>query len=98
MHLAGQKGALGSRDRQELREAIEDHRVGLVPVAVPLVLLSRHLRAAGTEWTRSQTYLRPYPKELVPKRPDLEAAWRAARLGREATGSGTERARARLAM
>jgi uncharacterized protein YbbK (DUF523 family)/uncharacterized protein YbgA (DUF1722 family) len=65
MHLAGHlKGGLGSRDRQELREAIEDYRVGLVPVAVPLALLSRHLRAAGTEWARSQTYLRPYPKEL----------------------------------
>ena len=65
MHLAGHlKGALGSCDRQELREAIEDYRVGLVPVAVPLALLSRHLRAAGTEWARSQTYLQPYPKEL----------------------------------
>ena len=64
-HLAGHlKGSLGSYDRQELREAIEDYRVGLVPVAVPLALLSRHLRAAGTEWARSQTYLAPYPKEL----------------------------------
>ena len=64
-HLAGHlKGSLGSGDRQELREAIEDYRVGLVPVAVPLALLSRHLRAAGTEWARSQTYLGPYPKEL----------------------------------
>jgi uncharacterized protein YbbK (DUF523 family)/uncharacterized protein YbgA (DUF1722 family) len=65
MHLAGHlRGDLGSCDRQELREAIEDYRVGLVPVAVPLALLSRHLRAVGTEWARSQTYLRPYPKEL----------------------------------
>jgi len=64
-HLAGHlKGGLGSGDRQELGEAIEDYRLGLVPVAVPLALLSRHLRAAGTEWARSQTYLRPYPKEL----------------------------------
>jgi uncharacterized protein YbgA (DUF1722 family) len=64
-HLAGHlKCGLGSCDRQELREAIEDYRLGLVPVAVPLALLSRHLRAAGTEWARSQTYLRPYPKEL----------------------------------
>ena len=62
MHLAGHlRGDLGSCDRQELREAIEDYRVGLVPVAVPLALLSRHLRAVGTEWARSQTYLRPYP-------------------------------------
>ena len=81
------RAALGSGDRQELREAIEDYRVGLVPVAVPLALLSRHLRAAGTDWARSQTYLRPYPKELGLQRPDLEAAWRAARRSdREATG------------
>jgi uncharacterized protein YbbK (DUF523 family)/uncharacterized protein YbgA (DUF1722 family) len=65
MHLAGHlKGGLGSCDRQELRETIDDYRTGLVPVAVPLTLLSRHLRAVGTEWARSQTYLRPYPKEL----------------------------------
>ena len=49
---------------KSFREAIEDYRLGLVPVAVPLALLSRHLRAAGTEWARSQTYLRPYPKEF----------------------------------
>jgi uncharacterized protein YbbK (DUF523 family)/uncharacterized protein YbgA (DUF1722 family) len=65
MHLAGHlKGGLGSCDRQELREAIDDYRIGLVPVAVPLALLSRHLRAAGSDWARSQTYLRPYPKQL----------------------------------
>jgi uncharacterized protein YbgA (DUF1722 family) len=65
MHLAGHlKGGLGSCDRQELREAIDDYRVGLVPVAVPLALLSRHLRAVGADWARSQTYLRPYPKQL----------------------------------
>jgi uncharacterized protein YbbK (DUF523 family)/uncharacterized protein YbgA (DUF1722 family) len=65
LHLAGHvKDGLGSCDRQELREAIEDYRVGLVPVAVPLALLARHLRAVGTEWARSQTYRRPYPKEL----------------------------------
>jgi uncharacterized protein YbbK (DUF523 family)/uncharacterized protein YbgA (DUF1722 family) len=65
MHLAGHlKGGLGGSDRGELREAIDDYRTGLVPVAVPLALLSRHLRAAGTDWARSQTYLRPYPKQL----------------------------------
>jgi uncharacterized protein YbbK (DUF523 family)/uncharacterized protein YbgA (DUF1722 family) len=65
LHLAGHlKDGLGSCDRKELREAIEDYRVGLVPVAVPLALLSRHLRAVGTDWARSQTYLRPYPREL----------------------------------
>ena len=65
MHLAGHlKDGLGSCDRRELREAIEDYRVGLVPVAVPLALLGRHLRAVGAKWAYSQTYLRPYPKQL----------------------------------
>jgi uncharacterized protein YbgA (DUF1722 family) len=65
MHLAGHlKGELGSCDREELREAIDDYRIGLLPIAVPLALLSRHLRAVGTDWARSQTYLRPYPKQL----------------------------------
>jgi uncharacterized protein YbbK (DUF523 family)/uncharacterized protein YbgA (DUF1722 family) len=65
MHLAGHlKGALGACDRRELREAIDEYRVGLVPVAVPLALLSRHLRAVGADWARSQTYLQPHPKQL----------------------------------
>ena len=83
-HLAGHlKGGLGSGDRQELREAIEDYRLGLVPVAVPLALLSRHLRAAGADWARSQTYLRPYPKEL-----GLRGAISKPRRGRPAAPSG----------
>jgi uncharacterized protein YbbK (DUF523 family)/uncharacterized protein YbgA (DUF1722 family) len=74
MHLAGHlKDALGGADRRELRDAIEDYRTGLVPVAVPLALLSRHLRAVGADWAGSQTYLRPFPKQLgirgvVPRR------------------------------
>ncbi len=65
MHLAGHlKDTLGSDDRRELRDAIEDYRAGLVPVAVPLALLSRHLRATEADWARSQSYLEPYPKEL----------------------------------
>jgi uncharacterized protein YbgA (DUF1722 family)/uncharacterized protein YbbK (DUF523 family) len=83
MHLAGHlKGGLGSCDRQELREAIDDYRVGLVPVAVPLALLSRHLRAVGADWARSQTYLRPYPKEL-----GLRGAISKPRRGRPAAPS-----------
>jgi uncharacterized protein YbbK (DUF523 family)/uncharacterized protein YbgA (DUF1722 family) len=65
MHLAGHlKDALGPEDRQELHEAIDDYRTGLVPVAVPLALLRRHLRAVGAEWASAQRYLDPYPKDL----------------------------------
>jgi uncharacterized protein YbbK (DUF523 family)/uncharacterized protein YbgA (DUF1722 family) len=83
MHLAGHvKGGLESCDRQELRAAIDDYRRGLVPVAVPLALLSRHLRAVGSEWARSQTYLRPYPKQL-----GLRGVISKARRGRAAAAS-----------
>ncbi len=65
MHLAGHvKDDLGASDRAELCEVIEDYRGGLVPVAVPLALLGRHLREAGDDWARAQAYLRPYPKQL----------------------------------
>ena len=65
MHLAGHiKDSAGDADRRELREAIEDYRQGLMPIAVPLALLARHLRAADAGWARSQTYLDPYPKQL----------------------------------
>ena len=65
MHLAGHlKDSLGSEDRHELHEAIEDYRTGLMPVAVPLALLARHLRAVGAEWASAQSYLDPYPKQL----------------------------------
>jgi uncharacterized protein YbbK (DUF523 family)/uncharacterized protein YbgA (DUF1722 family) len=84
LHLAGHlKESLGSRDRQELREAIEDYRDRLVPVAVPLALLSRHLREAGDDWARSQAYLRPYPKRLG-LRGQIAPA-----LGRRASRSGS---------
>src|SRR4051794_24479897 len=64
MHLAGHlKDELAGPDRRELRDAIEDYRLGLVPVAVPLALLSRHLRAVGADWAGSQTSLRPSPKQ-----------------------------------
>jgi uncharacterized protein YbbK (DUF523 family)/uncharacterized protein YbgA (DUF1722 family) len=65
MHLAGHlKDAVDSADRQQLRDAIEDYRSGVMPVAVPLALLSRHLRAVGAGWARSQAYLSPHPDEL----------------------------------
>jgi uncharacterized protein YbgA (DUF1722 family) len=62
MHLAGHlKDELGPSERRELREAIEDHRRGLVPLGVPLGLLRRHLHEAGDDWARAQAYLRPGP-------------------------------------
>jgi uncharacterized protein YbbK (DUF523 family)/uncharacterized protein YbgA (DUF1722 family) len=64
-HLAGHtKDDLSSEDRAELQLAIEEYRVGVVPLAVPIALLRRHLRAASAEWAAAQVYLEPAPREL----------------------------------
>ena len=44
---------------------INDYRIGLVPLAVPLTLIRHHLRHYPNDWALSQTYLEPYPRELM---------------------------------
>jgi len=45
---------------------IADYRRGLVPLVVPITLLQHHLRRVpAPEWLRRQSYLNPYPKELM---------------------------------
>jgi uncharacterized protein YbgA (DUF1722 family)/uncharacterized protein YbbK (DUF523 family) len=60
------KDALDAHDKAELRDLIHDHRLGLVPLIVPLTLLQHHLRRVPVApWIREQTYLSPYPRELL---------------------------------
>jgi uncharacterized protein YbbK (DUF523 family)/uncharacterized protein YbgA (DUF1722 family) len=64
-HLAGHvKDELSSDDRAELQVAIEEYREGVVPLAVPLALLRRHIRATSADWAAAQVYLEPAPREL----------------------------------
>jgi uncharacterized protein YbgA (DUF1722 family)/uncharacterized protein YbbK (DUF523 family) len=64
-HLAGHvKDEVSSDDRAELQVAIEEYRAGVVPLAVPLALLRRHIRATSAEWAAAQVYLEPAPREL----------------------------------
>ncbi|MGQ9682619.1 MAG: YbgA family protein [Anaerolineae bacterium] len=72
-HAAVLRTALGALRRSltpdaasELEDVIADYRRGLVPLVVPITLLQHHLRRAPVpEWLRRQTYLNPYPKELM---------------------------------
>jgi uncharacterized protein YbbK (DUF523 family)/uncharacterized protein YbgA (DUF1722 family) len=64
-HLAGHvKDEVSSADRAELQTAIEEYREGIVPLAVPLALLRRHIRAASADWAAAQVYLEPAPRGL----------------------------------
>jgi uncharacterized protein YbgA (DUF1722 family)/uncharacterized protein YbbK (DUF523 family) len=65
-HMAGYfKKSLDAASRAELTEAIEDYRLGLVPLIVPVTLLRHHVRAHNVEYLSTQVYLAPHPKELM---------------------------------
>jgi uncharacterized protein YbgA (DUF1722 family)/uncharacterized protein YbbK (DUF523 family) len=65
-HLQGHlKKHLDAADKEELVACIENYRQGLVPLIVPLTLLQHHFRRHPAPWVLEQTYLQPYPAELM---------------------------------
>ena len=65
-HMAGHlRDRLDAGDRRELATAIDDHRKGLVPLIVPIVLLRHHARRLDVPYLLGQSYLEPHPKELM---------------------------------
>lgn len=65
-HLLGfLKRDLDADDKAEILEQIDAYRAGLVPLIVPLTLLKHHFRRHPQDWVGAQTYLNPYPDELM---------------------------------
>lgn len=65
-HLAGYlKQALDRGDKAELADCIERYRSRLIPLVVPITLLLHHFRRHPVDWVMQQTYLNPYPAELM---------------------------------
>jgi uncharacterized protein YbgA (DUF1722 family)/uncharacterized protein YbbK (DUF523 family) len=65
-HMVGYfKKTLDSASRAELLDAIEDYRLGLVPLIVPITLVRHHVRVHGVGYLDGQIYLAPHPKELM---------------------------------
>ncbi|RMD62721.1 DUF1722 domain-containing protein, partial [Candidatus Parcubacteria bacterium] len=66
-HLMGYfKDRLATSEKEELTETIEDYRLGLVPLIVPLTLMKHYVRRYPVpDWVHQQVYLNPYPKELM---------------------------------
>jgi len=65
-HLAGFcRAHLDAADRQELASVIDDYRLHLVPLVVPLTLLRHHVVRHEVTYVLGQTYLSPHPKELM---------------------------------
>lgn len=59
------KKTLDAASRAELLAAIEDYRLGLVPLVVPVTLLRHHVRVYDVQYLAGQVYLAPHPKELM---------------------------------
>jgi uncharacterized protein YbgA (DUF1722 family)/uncharacterized protein YbbK (DUF523 family) len=65
-HMAGYFKTQLDRDEQaELATAIDDYRVGLVPLVVPMTLIRHHVRRHDITYLAGQVYLEPHPKELM---------------------------------
>ena len=65
-HMAGYfKNRLDRESKVELQNTIEDYRLGLTPLIVPITLLQHHVRVHNVEYLAGQLYLRPHPKELM---------------------------------
>ena len=64
-HMLGYfKKSLIERARAELLALIDDHRLGVVPLVVPMTLIRHHVRRRRCRICDGQTYLEPHPREL----------------------------------
>jgi uncharacterized protein YbgA (DUF1722 family)/uncharacterized protein YbbK (DUF523 family) len=65
-HMAGYfKNRLTPDEKAELVELIEQYRLGLLPLIVPVTLLAHYVRLYDEPYLREQIYLHPHPSELM---------------------------------
>ena len=65
MHAMGYfKKDLSHDEKQEMIKVIDDYRIGLTPLIVPITLLNHYVRKYNIAYLREQVYLNPHPKEL----------------------------------
>jgi uncharacterized protein YbgA (DUF1722 family)/uncharacterized protein YbbK (DUF523 family) len=65
MHMAGYfKNQISSDEKAELIEIIEQYRLELVPLIVPITLVNHYVRKYDQPYLRNQYYLHPHPIEM----------------------------------
>ena len=65
-HIRGYlKRDLDKSDKQELTDSIENYRLGLLPLIVPITLLRHHFRKIPNEYIERSYYMQPHPDELM---------------------------------
>ena len=65
-HVRGYlKQELDKSDKQELSNCIENYRLGLLPLIVPITLLRHHFRRNPNRYIERSYYMQPHPDELM---------------------------------
>ncbi len=65
-HVQGYlKKQLTRDDKAELTEVIEQYRLGLLPLIVPITLLRHHFRHSPVPYIDNSCYMNPHPQELM---------------------------------
>ncbi len=65
-HVLGYlKNVLDPFEKREAVQLIEDYRLGLVPLIVPITLLRHHVHKHRIDYMMGQLYLEPHPRELM---------------------------------
>jgi uncharacterized protein YbgA (DUF1722 family)/uncharacterized protein YbbK (DUF523 family) len=65
MHLQGYlKRNLDRKETESLSEVIEQYRVGILPIIVPVSLMKVHFHSHPNSYIANQAFLKPYPEDL----------------------------------
>jgi uncharacterized protein YbgA (DUF1722 family)/uncharacterized protein YbbK (DUF523 family) len=65
MHMLGYfKDRLSGNEKQEMLDIIEQYRLEILPLIVPITLLKHYVRKYDEAYLKEQTYLNPHPGEL----------------------------------
>ena len=65
-HIAGHlRGPVAPEEIARVHDVIADYGRGLVPLVVPVTLLSHLIDLHDVAYVKDQVYLRPHPKELM---------------------------------
>jgi uncharacterized protein YbgA (DUF1722 family) len=58
------KKNLSADEKQELLEVIDEYRIELIPLIVPVTLMNHYVRKYDQPYLKEQSYLNPHPLEL----------------------------------
>ncbi len=66
MHIMGFfKKKMAADDKRELLQLIDDYRLGMLPLIVPITMIRHYVAKFEVDYITDQVYLNPHPKELM---------------------------------